>query len=208
MKNKRLNGFTFIELIFAITVMGVLFSLATTVIIGMIRFYTFTNTVRTNQQNARSILNTVSKDAADGQVEIINLAGTDSSILCIKKSSEIITYSLEKISGILTRRSYNSQFQDNCQQLVGRTVVSETKMNDQKLIIYAFKQSLLSQGARTVANNNVTSLILEATFVTSNSAPQDLLTVQGNEGYSVCVPGDIYCNTLRLNTAVKTSKWK
>lgn len=191
------------ELIFAITVMGVLFGLATTVVIGMIRFYTFANTVRTNQQEARSIMNSIANDATDGQVAIITRNNNDniSTVLCIKNTREIITYELDETN--LNRKSYNAGPKDSCNAIedISSKIKSNTRMNNERMLVYFFDTDLLSQGAGgdglTIINTNVTSLILRIKFATIFNGGQN------SDSFGRCEPADIYCSTLELNTAVK-----
>ena len=80
-------GFTFIELLFAIVVMGTMFALALVVFVGMLRFYVFAGSVRTNQENARNVLDTISRDVRFGQ--LIEPSGSGSSTtLCVYKKAD------------------------------------------------------------------------------------------------------------------------
>ena len=47
---KHQSGFTFVELIFAITIMGSMLAIAMVVVIGTLRFYVFSNQVRQSNQ--------------------------------------------------------------------------------------------------------------------------------------------------------------
>ena len=91
---KKQPGFTFIELLFAIVVMGVMFSLALVVFVGMLRFYVFAGSVRQNQENGRNVLDTITREARFAKLVTPTQAGQTTNKLCFfdPNTKKIIGY--------------------------------------------------------------------------------------------------------------------
>ncbi len=181
-------GFTFIELLFAIVVMGTMFALALVVFVGMLRFYVFAGSVRTNQENARNVLDTISRDVRFGQ--LIEPSGTASSdTLCVYKKADrkVVKYVL--VSGVLSKSTSTATYDPapaNC------TITFDT--------------------AQSVFNTRATAAAFVVTKV-GGSSPKvyptasvtiklQVITGTPATGGITCVTKDIYCNSLTLNTAV------
>lgn len=59
--HSKTKGFTLIELLFATIILGVMLTMTITTFIGVFRFYTWAGTTRVNQQNARQIIDDISR---------------------------------------------------------------------------------------------------------------------------------------------------
>ena len=97
-------GFTLIELVFAITILGIMLSLAMVATIGMLRFYVFSNQVRQNQENGRNMLDTMTREIRFGQLVVPNGAAQTNEVCVINKAgNQLIRYSL---TGVIFREQF------------------------------------------------------------------------------------------------------
>ena len=189
-------GFTFIELLFAIVVMGTMFALALVVFVGMLRFYVFAGSVRTNQENARNVLDTISRDVRFGQ--LIEPSGSSSSnTLCVYKKADrtVVKYVLTTSNtlGVTTTGfsrstlAEQSSLPTNCD---GDGFVESSVFNT-KATAAAFAVTKLG-GASNTVYPTVSSVIIRLQVITGNPDSTGL----------ACASNNIYCNSLTLNTAV------
>jgi len=180
-------GFTFIELLFAIVVMGTMFALALVVFVGMLRFYVFAGSVRTNQENARNVLDTISRDVRFGQ--LIEPSGSgSSSTLCVYKKADrkVVRY-------VLTGGAINkSTSTDNYDSAPANCIID-----------FDAAQSVFNTRATATAFEVVKVRGAVPTVYTAvSSVTIRLQVITGNPVGGVCITKDIYCNSLTLNTAV------
>lgn len=200
--NKTKPGFTFIELILAITIMGVMFSIVLTVIVGMLRFYVFANNIRQNQENGRNILDTIVRDIKFGT--LLTPSGfAKSNVVCIKKSdSTLIKYSQDTNAIFKTVYSFdaatsptncpdtNATLPDTIQIKSGPSKISLDRMN-----VYPGDFTFTkASGSKPRYYTTVSSLVINFRFFTGNPIDSD--------GNIKCLSNDIYCSSLQLNTAV------
>ena len=200
---KKTNpGFTFIELILAITIMGVMFSIVLTVIVGMLRFYVFAGNIRQNQENGRNILDSIVRDIKYGT--LLTPSGyTKSDVVCVKKSDNtLIKYNQDNNAIWKTVFSFdsttsptscpidNAALPDGIQIKSGPTQVSLDRMK-----VYPGDFSFTkADGAELSYYPSVSSLVINFKFFTGNP-------VTNNDSIN-CLANDIYCSSLQLNTAV------
>jgi|GEM_PF-1577866 len=185
-------GFTFIELLFAIVVMGTMFALALVVFVGMLRFYVFAGSVRTNQENARNVLDTISRDVRFGQLIEPSKSGPDT--LCVYKKSDrrVVRYNLTlgpeaKVINKSTSANTFDSAPDDC------------------FIIFSPAQSVFNTNV-TAANFNVSQVAGSKPTaypgVSSVTIRLQVITGTPVTGTDTCASNNIYCNKLTLNTAV------
>ena len=67
-KHSKNQGFTIIELMFAIVILGGMLSLTMVIIVGMLRFYVFAGQVRKNQANGRETLDSITREIRFGKL--------------------------------------------------------------------------------------------------------------------------------------------
>jgi len=184
MHNKK-PGFTFIELILAITIMGIMFSLVLTVIVGMLR-----------------ILDTMVRDIKFGT--LLTPSGfAKSNVVCIKKSdSTLIKYSQDTNAIFKTVYSFdaatsptncpdtNATLPDTIQIKSGPSKISLDRMN----VFPGDFTFTKASGSKPRYYNTVSSLVINFRFFTGNPINSD--------GNIKCLSNDIYCSSLQLNTAV------
>ncbi len=196
-KYKKQAGFTLLELLFAIIVLGVMMSIVLTTIIGMLRFYTFSNTVRDNQQNARNIVDTLSREVRFST--LIMPETNPGNMLCVAdvKNKKLTKYELSNNAIVRTQYSYaNSQLIDteNCDGTnpglitIGNPNVAITTP---KMYIKSF-EVIRTAGAPVFTEEDVAGVIVKMSYRTGN-----VNTVTGD-----CNTGDIYCSPLNLETAI------
>lgn len=201
MHNKK-PGFTFIELILAITIMGIMFSLVLTVIVGMLRFYVFAGSIRQNQENGRNILDSIVRDIKFGTILTPSNYVTTNSVCVIKPDNTLTKYYQNNFAIYKTVYTFDSvitptacpaddaSLPDNIRIKSGPSQISLDRMkvyqND-----FSFTRA---EGSNPAAYKNITSVVINFKFFTGN--PVDT----GDSGR--CLTNDIYCGSLQLNTAV------
>ncbi len=194
-KHRKNKGFTFVELMFAIVVMGTMFALALVVIVGMLRFYVFASSVRQNQENGRNLLDTINREVRFGELLAPVVEGNK---ICIinKSNSTIVGYALLANENNIEKRVYNypqGVAPTTCNYAIldaensGFTKVSAQIVNPPRMKVTEFATTRV-QGSSVPVNSNVVSVEIKFTFVT------------GNLSSGECVDNDIYCNKLSLNT--------
>lgn len=193
-KRKNQPGFTLLELLFAIIVLGVMMSIVLTTIIGMLRFYTFANTVRENQQNARNIIDSLAREVRFGT--LVMPQSNPGSILCVAdtKNKRLTKYALLNNSIVRTQYSYaNSQLTEGeeCNESSGLTVISENvAVTTPKMFIKSF-EVIRTEGAQFATNTDVAAVIVRMSYRTGSV-----------DDSGDCKPGNIYCSPLNLETAI------
>ncbi|MEI6581917.1 MAG: prepilin-type N-terminal cleavage/methylation domain-containing protein, partial [bacterium] len=188
-------GFTFIELLFAIVVMGTMFALALVVFVGMLRFYVFAGSVRTNQENARNVLDTISRDVRFGQL-IEPLDSTPSSTLCVYKKADHTVVKYEKLSGSnVINKSTSGTTHDSVPADCTTSTVTDfgtaQSVFNTRATAAAFVVTKI-RGAGTTVYPGVLSVTIRLQVITGTADATGI----------ACATKDIYCNSLTLNTAV------
>ena len=185
-------GFTFVELLFAIVVMGTMFALALVVFVGMLRFYVFAGSVRTNQENARNVLDTISRDVRFGQLIEPSAAVSTGNTLCVYKKADRTVVKYEKLSGSNVINKSTS----------AATYDSAPGDCD---IIFSPAQSVFNTNT-TAANFDVVQVAGSKPTaypgVSSVTIRLQVITGTPVTGTDSCASNNIYCNSLTLNTAV------
>jgi hypothetical protein len=203
-KLRKQPGFTFVELLFAIVIMGTLFSIALVVFLGMLRFYVFSNFVRQNQENGRNVLDGIDREIRFGQLlQPSDSTATQSSICVYNPTSQTtVKFTLEnnelvKYQGIKNYPTFESAKTDvtnacntNTEINIG---VKRTSIIAKNMIVTAF-DVFKTKGTNPTVYNNVSAVTIKFTFVTKTAG--DL--VNGN-----CEARNIYCNKITYNTAVE-----
>ncbi len=192
----RKPGFTIIELLFAVVVLGVMLSLVMTTIIGMLRFYTFANYIRENQQNGRNVLDTITREVRFGSLVLPSEAAPNSSILCVSDDRKKTLTRYERQGSTLVRTQFgypNIELSQviNCDGSGGATVISPTKqVSGVKMTVTNFVVNRTA-GAPGTATDKATAVRISFSYGTGS-----VNAVGG------CDPGDIYCSVLSLTTAI------
>lgn len=200
---KKQPGFTFVELMFAIVVLGTMLSLTMSIFIGMLRFYTFSNQIRQNQENGRNILDTMDREIRFSQLVYASTKPDDAYKLCVYNESQrkvIAYYKVSKVSTDLKKSTWSApefkEAEKNCADLPNNIPTSTAKtstINLPNMKVDAF-EVVNTQGAFFTENPNVRALKIRFSFVTGSSAT-------GSTGL-YCETKNIYCNKLEYNTVV------
>lgn len=195
-------GFTFIELILAITIMGIMFSIVLSVIVGMLRFYVFASSIRQNQENGRNILDTIVRDIKFGTLLTPSGYGTSNSV-CIKKSDNTLTKYYQSNLGVWrTVYTFDSTISptacpDNDASLPSNISIKAgpSQISLDRMKVYSGSFSFTrAEGSVPATYQNTTSVVINFKFFTGNPAEID--------NVAMCLSNDIYCSSLQLNTAV------
>lgn len=207
---KKHPGFTFIELLFAIVVMGTMFGLALVVFVGMLRFYVFSGYVRQNQENGRNVLDSISREIRYGQLVYPTDPGVaDPNMICVYSNStkKVIYYGFDPTKQVLERGESKATF-ESLKDAIDSGVCSATTtpgLIDDNSPIGSVKNilpknmwaadfsALRTQGAALANNENEAALVIKLSFITKATQP-----VSG-----VCDVRDIYCNKNTYTTAVQ-----
>ena len=194
---KHQSGFTFVELIFAITIMGSMLAIAMVVVIGTLRFYVFSNQVRQNQENGRNIVDTMTRELRFGELVIPSATGSPLSPLqeiCIvdDTNKQLIDYKLDDTNLVRTTLSYSPGFL-NCDEDTTSAkltkIITSGPINLDKMKVSNFSV-VRTSGARG-GNDKASAVTIGLSYTTG-------LPEAGGE----CLTGNIYCSGLTLNTAI------
>ena len=193
---KHQSGFTFVELIFAITIMGSMLAIAMVVVIGTLRFYVFSNQVRQNQENGRNIVDTMTRELRFGELVMPSATGSPPSRICIvdDTNKQLIDYKLDTVKGDLVRTtlSYSPGFL-SCDEDLNPAkltkIITSGPINLDKMKVSNFSV-VRTSGARG-GNGKASAVTIGLSYTTG-------LPEAGGE----CLTGNIYCSGLTLNTAI------
>ncbi|MCX6804452.1 MAG: prepilin-type N-terminal cleavage/methylation domain-containing protein [Patescibacteria group bacterium] len=191
---KHQSGFTFVELIFAITIMGSMLAIAMVVVIGTLRFYVFSNQVRQNQENGRNIVDTMTRELRFGELVIPSATGSPSSRICIMDDTnkQLIDYKLYGTDLLRTTLSYSPGFL-NCDEDTTSAkltkIITSGPINLDKMKVSNFSV-VRTSGARG-GNDKASAVTIGLSYTTG------LPETDGK-----CATGNIYCSGLTLNTAI------
>lgn len=189
-------AFTLLELLFAIILMGVMLSITLVAIIGMLRFYVFSNQVRQNQENGRNMLDTMARDIRFGQLLYPKDPDPISSKVCVldKAKNQLVQY--EHSGLVLNKTIFNyspAAPPSNCDLGGGVSIKSgPTAMNLDKMKVTTFTITKTKGAPLATATDATTAVVIKLKY----------LTGQTTGSPPACKVGDIYCTSLELNTAV------
>jgi len=184
-------GFTFVELLFAIVVMGTMFALALVVFVGMLRFYVFAGSVRTNQENARNVLDTISRDVRFGQLIEPSAAVSTGNTLCVYKKADRTVVKYELDTDIKVLNKYTSANQDSAPPDCDITFDTAQSVFNARATAAAFEVIKVA-GSKPTVYSGVSSVTIKLQLITGTPADDGV----------TCASNNIYCNSLTLNTAV------
>ena len=191
---KHQSGFTFVELIFAITIMGSMLAIAMVVVIGTLRFYVFSNQVRQNQENGRNIVDTMTRELRFGELVMPSATGSPPSRICIvdDPNKQLIDYKLDGTNLVRTTLSYSPGFlscdEDTTSAKLTK-IITSGPINLDKMKVSNFSV-VRTSGARG-GNDKASAVTIGLSYTTG-------LPEAGGE----CLTGNIYCSGLTLNTAI------
>ena len=191
---KHQSGFTFVELIFAITIMGSMLAIAMVVVIGTLRFYVFSNQVRQNQENGRNIVDTMTRELRFGELVMPSATGSPPSRICIvdDTNKQLIDYKLDGTNLVRTTLSYSPGFlscdEDTTSAKLTK-IITSGPINLDKMKVSNFSV-VRTSGARG-GNGKASAVTIGLSYTTG-------LPEAGGE----CLTGNIYCSGLTLNTAI------
>lgn len=185
---KRQPGFTILELLMAIVMLGVMLTLATSVVIATIRFYAFANTVRQNQESGRNIMFEIGRVVQYGRYDA---SGSSSEKLCIYKPAEgvDVIYTIERYKIV---KYVDRNIGTKCDTKIGNNVV-KVDITPANMKVKSFEVTKVV-GSKPSTNPNAAALIIKITFLTGQT------TESG--GQIECVANSIYCNKLDYTTAI------
>ncbi len=195
-------GFTFVELLFAIVIMGVMLAIAMTTVVGMMRFYVFASSVRQNQENGRNVLDSIARDIRFGKLIIPTvLAPNNSNVVCSYNPSSKTLIKYEQISDTIAKSEYTypgSGTPTTCAlntpdnlTLVDPTNPQTTVSLDKMYIPAEGFSVTRTIGSFPSAYTDVVAVIIKFSFITGTP-----------DGAGGCATNNIYCGELVLNTVV------
>lgn len=200
------QGFTLIELLFATIILGVMLTMTITTFIGVFRFYTWAGTTRVNQQNARQIMDDISRLIASRKVNTNTPAstrkpdGTYSSLCFYGEGQESIKISLNYgnfLTNKVTVDRYAETENDCVGQLISRGEISDninTKVTKLEFVVVygALNNSIYSNSDPDIQANLKKSV--EFTIDVINGTP--------SQGTDNCMVGDNFCDKASYTSAV------
>ena len=195
-KHSKNQGFTIIELMFAIVILGGMLSLTMVIIVGMLRFYVFAGQVRKNQANGRETLDSITREIRFGKL-ISPSGSTATQEVCVfdKSNNRVVLYKKTGTSLKKTIYTYNSNVDPaNCNDVAG-SLAGKTKevkdINLSKMFVTKFDITK-TQGASFEVNKNAAAVIINYQFLTG--AP--------DASGAACETKNIFCSQLGYQTAI------
>lgn len=194
---KTQPGFTFVELMFAIVVLGTMLSLTMSIFVGMLRFYTFSNQIRQNQQNGRNILDSMDREIRFSQLvdaAVKNDPGVKSDYLCVYNESQrkAIKYYKAPNSYNLKKLEFTASelavAKSGCENQTDGKIVNLANM---KVDVF---EVVKTQGAAFSDKASTGAVKIRLSFVTGNAS--------ADAAGLYCETRNIYCNKLEYNTVV------
>ena len=196
-KHSKNQGFTIIELMFAIVILGGMLSLTMVIIVGMLRFYVFAGQVRKNQANGRETLDSITREIRFGKL-ISPSGSTATKEVCVfdKSNNRVVLYKKTGTSLKKTIYTYNSNVDPaNCNDVAGGSLAGKTKevkdINLSKMFVTKFDITK-TQGASFEVNKNAAAVIINYQFLTG--AP--------DASGAACETKNIFCSQLGYQTAI------
>ncbi len=184
------NGFTLIELLFSIALIGFMLTIMLTTFIGVFRFYNWSKTTRTNQIEARKVMDIITKDVRSGKI-----AATYGGGICINRTDGLLINDIPVKSELINTNSA-SQFQIqyfsniDCYSSAGPSVIRTDTITSSNIKITNPNFIPVSGPISGVVNPPKSVVI---TFTVVNGTP----AADGK-----CAPGDNFCDTATFTTAV------
>ena len=196
-KHSKNQGFTIIELMFAIVILGGMLSLTMVIIVGMLRFYVFAGQVRKNQANGRETLDSITREIRFGKL-ISPSGSTATQEVCVfdKSNNRVVLYKKTGTSLKKTIYTYNSNGDPaNCNDVAGDSLYRKGKevkdINLSKMFVTKFDITK-TQGASFEVNKNAAAVIINYQFLTG--AP--------DASGAACETKNIFCSQLGYQTAI------
>ena len=196
-KHSKNQGFTIIELMFAIVILGGMLSLTMVIIVGMLRFYVFAGQVRKNQANGRETLDSITREIRFGKL-ISPSGSTATQEVCVfdKSNNRVVLYRQTGTKLTKTIYTYNSNVDPvNCNDVAGGSLAGKTKevkdINLSKMFVTKFDITK-TQGASFEVNKNAAAVIINYQFLTG--AP--------DASGTACETKNIFCSKLGYQTAI------
>ncbi len=195
-------GFTFVELLLAIVIMGVMLAIAMTTVVGMMRFYVFASHVRQNQENGRNVLDSIARDIRYGKLILPSAsAPNNSNVVCSYNPTTKTLIKYEQSGTTIVKNEYTypgSATPGTCatgtsDNLTLSTNSPQTISLDNMYILAGTAGFRVTRtiGSSPSAYTDVVAVIIKFSFITGT-----LDTTVG------CAANNIYCGELELITVV------
>lgn len=200
--NKKKSGFTLIELLFALALLGFMLTIGISTFIGVFRFYNWSTNIRQSQQQARSLMETLTRE-----IRLQKVVRTYQAVppgvtidydngICLnspedpQKSKSILLHFSGRIEVIKTEYT-----QSNCVSSSALTPTVIAGGDQLRVGRLSFSQVF---GARPVAGTIQVdpSVIIDLRVATGARAE-----VAPGGGFT-CPPADSFCGTANFITAV------
>jgi prepilin-type N-terminal cleavage/methylation domain-containing protein len=200
---KKQPGFTFVELLFAIVVMGTMFSLALVVFVGMLRFYVFAGTVRQNQENGRNVMDSISRDIRFEQLVYPNATTNSSSTLCVynPNTQKLTGYDFDATANTVNKYTpatvyatlNDAKTAANINSAAACKTGAATNILAENMWAVGFNVlRTIGASPNIDTSGNVQAVTIRFDFITKPTKPTGVN----------CDARDIYCNKITYNTAV------
>lgn len=195
LKNNK-SGFTLIELIFATVLISMMFTIMITTFIGVLRFYTWSNVTRKNQESTRQLTDVMTRlinskkigeVGADGSSICLLPANTGSSDLPVKIYLDNYQVKLQKYDIPTPPEGETLQPSDYCQD--GQIKTSElVLLSDPQMKIASLQfKIVLGSNLPLLKHKLSTTIKIKSINGQSNS----------------CAEGDNFCDQTEYTTAAK-----
>lgn len=186
------TGFTLIELIFAATLLSVMFAIAITAFIGVLRFSIWSRTTRTNQAAAREAMDVMTR-----LIEANDIVAVSSNEVCLKNPLDNNSIKISIDAQVAQKQTFAT---NSCTGVVGETTsISNTNLKIQTLKFSKVVGAVNSDSYLTThpdAVNKSTSVVIDMTIVNGSAISLPPL------GVPQCPPAENFCDVVKFTTAV------
>ncbi len=197
---QRNKGFTLVELLFAIAIMGFMLTITLSTFIGVFRFYNWSKTTRTSQQAARDTLDTITREIRTGKIST-SYAMTPTS-LCINRTDGFIS------PGGLPVKSEKIELNSGQFQLGYYSTIDCPSNSFETVNISSPNVEFANIPGTPPASDDPVFKIVKGPFISGAATTQSVvvtfIVTTGNPDTITrkCIIGDNFCDQATFKTAV------
>jgi prepilin-type N-terminal cleavage/methylation domain-containing protein len=187
-KTTHRGGFTLIELVFAIALLGFMLTITLSTFIGVFRFYNWSNTTRQSQQQARTLLETLTRE-----IRLKKVVSSTGNSICLRPVDQPATSeSINLSSNNVVMQTFGTA---DCSGVGG----TSTTLNGPRLVVQSLSFGIVygAQGIPVVAGG---TKINPTVVIGLNTIIGNAVALPG--GGIGCATTDNFCSTAKYNTAV------
>lgn len=194
--NKNKTGFTLVELLFAMAILGIMLTIAMLTFIGVFRFYNWANVTRKTQAASRQVMDDMSRKIQNSRIIFasgsticlndVTVSGSDPQFAQISLNSGRIVETLHT-------KNMSTGVIDCSGPVVNTVVLSATDVSINSLNFTEVFGA--AGGAGTIIDPNIQAALQKSVVI-------NMTSVNGTATDGACTPGDNFCDVAVFTTAV------